>query len=193
MARNVRAQTGQRNNIFQGILNAAPFDGFFADLLKAFNLPHELVAIAFVESSFNPNAVSKVGASGVWQIMPFIEQKILSRGKNIDSRRSVLLSTLGAFHLLAQNYKILKRWDLAVTAYNSGTKHLLRAQKQFRKKNIDLPYILKNYHSAHLGFASKNFFSEFLALVYVLEYKDLLYPLKGVSYQSLKKREHSEV
>ena len=187
LAMNLRVQTGQRDKIFQGILNIYPFENIFNKLFKTFNLPKELLAISFVESSFNPKATSKVGASGVWQIMPFIDKKILPQGKGIDSRRNVILSTLGALHLLSQNFKILKRWDTAVTAYNSGTKHLLRARKRFRKKNADLAYILKRYRSRHLGFASKNFFSEFLALVYILEYKELLFPLDGINYMAIEK------
>lgn len=187
LAQNIRVQTGQRNRIFQGILNAFPFEGVLDKLFKSFNLPHELLAIAFVESSFNPKATSRIGASGVWQIMPFIDKGLFPQEKGINSRRNVILSTIGAFHLLAQNFQILKRWDLAVTAYNSGTKHIIKAKRKFRKrrKDIDLSYILKNYNSPHLGFASKNFFAEFLALVYILEYKELLFPLDGVKYSAI--------
>ena len=187
LAMNVRVQTGQRDKIFQGLLNAFPFENFIQDLFKAFELPHELLALAFVESSFNPRATSRIGAKGVWQIMPSISRRLFYENKNIQPRRNTLLSTLGAFHLLAQNYKILKRWDLAITAYNSGFKHLLRARRKFRKKNISLPFIFKNYQSRHLGFASKNFFSEFLALVYTLKYKETLFPLQGIQYENIDK------
>ena len=187
LAQNIRVQTGQRDKIFQGILNVFPFEHFINKLFDHFELPRELLAIAFVESSFNPKVTSRVGARGVWQIMPFIGKKLFPQEKGIDSRRNVLLSTLGALHLLAQNFQILKRWDLAVTAYHSGTKHLIRAKRKFRKKNITLAYILKNYRSLHLGFASKNFFSEFVALVYILKYRELLFPLDGLNYHAIEK------
>ena len=188
LVQNIRVQTGQRDKIFQGILNASPFEDLFQRLFKTFGLPHELLAISFVESSFNPLAISKVDAKGAWQIMPFIDKKLFPQERGIDARRNIIMSTIGAFHLLAQSFQILKRWDLTVTAYNSGTKHLIRAKRKFRKKkNIDLAYILQNYRSSHLGFASKNFFSEFLALVYILEYKELLFPLDGVKYAAIEK------
>ena len=161
LSQNIRVQTGQRDKIFQGILNALPFLPFIDDLFKNFELPHNLLAIAFVESSFNPSATSKVNAQGVWQIMPFISQKLLPQGSRLQSTRNVLLSTVGASHLLAQNFDLLKRWDLAVTAYHSGTKQLILAKKALRQKNIDLAYILKNYKKGSFGFASRNFYSEF--------------------------------
>lgn len=185
LAKNIRVQTGQSDKIFQGILNHYPFEKFLNETFDYFNLPRELLAISFVESSFNLKATSRVGASGVWQIMPFISKKLLPTGKYLRPRRNVLLASLTAMHLLAQNYKILKRWDLAVPAYNSGTKHLLRAKRKFKKKkNISLAYILQNYKSRHLGFASKNFYAEFLALVYVLSYKDLMFPIEGIDFNS---------
>ncbi len=184
LASNLRVQTGQQDKIFQGILNAYPFEDFLFEKFDYFELPRELLAISFVESSFNLRATSRVGASGVWQIMPFISKSLLPEGTNKRPRRNVLLASLGAFHLLAQNYRILDRWDLAVTAYNSGTKHLLRAKRKFKKKNISLSYILKNYKTRHLGFASKNFYAEFLALVYILAYKEKMFPLEGLIYGS---------
>ncbi|MCY4643626.1 MAG: transglycosylase SLT domain-containing protein [Bacteriovoracales bacterium] len=187
LSKNIRIQTGQRDKIFQGILNAEPFKTFIHQLFKHFELPPELLAIAFVESSFNPAATSQARAKGVWQIMPFIGKKLFTQEKELRSIRNIPLSTIAALHLLAQKFKILNRWDLAVTAYHSGTKHLLLARKKFRKKNIDLAYILKHYKKAHLGFASKNFYSEFLALVYILKYKTLLFPLEGLDYKSIEK------
>ena len=187
LARNIRVQTGQRDKIFQGMLNVFPYENFINKLFDHFNLPPELLAIAFVESSFNFKATSRLGAKGVWQIMPFINKKLFPQVKGIDPLRNVLLSTLGAFHLLAQNFQILKRWDLAITAYNSGTKHIIRAKRKFRKKNLDLIYLLKNYRSRHLGFASKNFYSSFLALVYILKYRELLFPLDGLNYSAITK------
>ena len=187
LAKNIRVQTGQRDKIFQGILNVFSYERFIEQLFEHFKLPRELLAIAFVESSFNPQATSRVGASGVWQIMPFIGKKILPGGKNISSRRNIVLSTLGALHILAQNFKTLKRWDLAVTAYNSGTKHILKAQRRLGRKNLDLATLFKKYRSRHLGFASQNFFAEFLALVYVLKYRGRIFPLAGLDYQAMEK------
>lgn len=186
LAQNIRTQTGQRDMIYRGVIRSIPYLPYLESEIKNFGLPKELLAITFLESSFNPKAYSKVGAAGAWQFMPFIANLFMPKRSNaIDYRLNPIIASISAFHLLKQNKQILKRWDLAVTAYNSGTKHLIKAKRQFNKKtNLSLDYILENYNHAHLGFASKNFFSEFLALVHVLAYKDVVYPLDGFNKES---------
>ena len=193
LAANIRAQSGQRNRIFEGVIRSYPYLPFLQKQLVNFNLPQELIAISFLESSFNVKAKSKVAASGIWQFMPFISNLFMPKiSKYVDYRQSPIVSSLAAFHLLKQNYKILKRWDLAVPAYNSGTKHLIKAQRKYskrmKKSKVSLEYILKHYDHAHIGFASQNFYSEFLALTRVLAYKEKIYPLKGaktnIQYQN---------
>lgn len=185
LSKNIRVQTGQKNMIYQGILNSTPYTAHIFKLFDVYKLPHELLAIPFLESSFNISARSKVGAAGVWQIMPFIGRLLMPKvSKGIDYRYNPYISTIAASYLLRENKMILKRWDLAITAYNSGTKHLVRAKRQFKNvKDISLEYILKNYKHPHIGFASKNFYSEFLALVHVLAYKNQLFPIEGLKFQ----------
>lgn len=172
---NIRAQTGQRDNIRNGLINIKPFYPTIKKIIREFNLPEELLAISFLESSFNIYAVSKVGATGVWQFMEFIGKAFMTVNKDQDGRRNPLISTVSAMHLLKQNKQILKSWDLAVAAYNSGTKHFVKARRLFKRKKLDLPFMLKNYRHPHIGFAAKNFYGEFLALVYLLSYQDLLF------------------
>ena len=188
LAQNIRTQTGQRDMIYKGMLRAKPYFPYLYGMIDNFKLPKELLAITFLESSFNPNAYSKVGAAGAWQFMPYISSLFMpKRSKYIDYRLNIAVASISAFHLLTENKLILRKWDLAVPAYNSGTKHLMKARKKFRKvKNLSLEYILENYKTAHIGFASKNFYSEFLALVHVLAYKEVIYPLKG--FKDNKKR-----
>lgn len=188
LANNIRTQTGQRDMIYKGMLRAKPYFDYLYKTIDSFKLPRELLAITFLESSFNLKAYSKVGAAGAWQFMPYISSLFMPRrSKYIDYRLNIIISTISAMHLLKQNKMILRTWDLAVPAYNSGTKHLVKAKKKFKKvKKLTLEYILENYDHAHIGFASQNFYSEFLALVHVLAYKDVIYPLKG--FQDNKKR-----
>jgi membrane-bound lytic murein transglycosylase D len=193
LAKNIRTQTGQRDMIQRGIVRSIPYFPYLEKKIKLFNIPKELLAIPFLESSFNPKAYSKVGAAGAWQFMPYIASIFMpKRSKHVDYRLNIFLSSISAFNLLRENKQILKRWDLAVTAYNSGTKHLLKARQKLRrrKKKFNLPNVLKGYNHAHLGFASKNFYSEFLALVHVLAYKNDIYPLKG--YEKEYKRFRSD-
>lgn len=179
---NIRAQTGQRDMIFQGVTNSLKFMPFILKQFDNFKIPHELVALAFLESSFNTMAYSKAGASGVWQFIKSTGNVFMPKiGEHHDYRNNIFISSVAALHLLQENKKLLKSWDLAITAYNSGTKHIFLAKKKFKKKkDFNLEFILKNYSHKHLGFASKNYYAEFLALVYVLAYKDVLYPLKGI-------------
>ena len=186
LANNIRTQTGQRNKVYKGVVRSIAYMPYLKKQIKNFRLPEELLAIPFLESSFNPIAESKVAARGIWQFMPYISNLFMPKIKdNLDYRLNPVIASLAAFHLLKENKLILRRWDLAVTAYNSGPKHLKKAIKKLsrrrKKSRIGLDYILANYKHPHIGFASKNFYSEFLALVHVLAYKDLIYPLKGIT------------
>lgn len=178
LAQNLRSQTGQKNNIVQGLRNFQAFKHPIKSFFKTFDVPYEIRAVAFLESSFNLNAKSKVGATGVWQFIKFIGKHFMRISKTQDERLNPIISTLGALHLLKQNYKILGRWDLAVTAYNSGTKHLLKARRKLGLKRPRLDQVIRSYKHPHLGFASKNFYASFLALVHALSYQEELYQLK---------------
>lgn len=185
LAQNIRTQTGQRNKVFKGLVKSIPYMPYLKRQIKNFNLPEELLAIPFLESSFNPVAESKAAAVGIWQFMPYISNLFMPPIKdNLDYRLNPIISSIAAMHLLKENKLILKRWDLAVTAYNSGPKHLKKAIQILMKKKprnqIGLDFILTHYSHPHIGFASENFYAEFLALVHVLSYKNIIYPLEGV-------------
>lgn len=173
----LRAQTGQKDNIQAGINSFAVYEKTIKTYFDAFDVPWELKAIPFLESSFNVRARSKVGASGVWQFMRWIGGHFMPLSRRQDGRLQPLMATASALHLLKQNLKILGRWDLAIAAYNSGTKHLLKGKRQLvaNKTEYSLANILENYEHEHLGFASKNFFAEFLALTRALAYKEKIY------------------
>ena len=181
-AQGVRAQTGQRNLIEAGLQRASARYNFYQQVFKQANLPPELLAIAFLESSFNHQAHSRVGALGVWQFMPLIASYFMpKRSSTLDYRQNPIIATIAAMHLLRENFAILKRWDLAVTAYNSGTKHLTAARRELGQTTPSLENVFKHYQSNHHGFASKNFYSEFIALVHVLDYRDVVFPKVGKS------------
>ena len=172
---NLRGQRGQSDMIKKGLIRYSEFSFFLERMIKEFNLPKELIAITFLESSFNPKAHSKAYAAGPWQFMPLIASYFLPpRNRYIDYSFNTILSSISAFHLLNQNIQILKTYDLAVTAYNSGTKTLLNAKKK-DKKATNLEYIIKHHKGKYFGFASKNFYSEFLALTRVLAYKNEIF------------------
>lgn len=179
LASTMRTQTGQRDMVQAGVLRSLPYLPFLETQFENFDAPKELLAIAFVESSFNLKAQSYAGAAGIWQFMPRTASSFMpTRSKDLDYRMNPIISTISALHLLKQNKKILKRWDLAVPAYNFGTSHLVKARRKYKEK-ATLSYILQNYDHSEVGFASKNYYAEFLAMARVLAYKDMIFPLAG--------------
>jgi len=178
--RNLRVQTGQRDMVYLGLMAAIPYKKFILDHFKAFELPPELLALAFLESSFNPYAESKVGAMGVWQFMDYTGKHFMKVNKKEDDRKDPLISSVAAMHLSKENYRILKRWDLAITAYNSGAGHLIKARRKLKKSRPSLEEVFTTYKSEHHGFASKNFYASFLALSYALAYQNELFILDDV-------------
>lgn len=188
LSNNLRTQTGQRDMVFAGIERSLPYLPFIESQFKNFDMPKELLAIAFVESSFNLKAQSYAGAAGIWQFMPRTASAFMpKRSQSIDYRSSPIISSIAAMHLLKQNKQILKRWDLAVPAYNFGTSHLVRAKRKYKEKTT-LAYVLENYEHDNVGFASKNYFAEVLAMSRVLAYKDDIFSIpknKGNQFKEL--------
>lgn len=184
---NLRTQTGQKNFIRDGVIRSLPYQKFLARYFKERDLPVELLAVPFLESSFNPRAHSKVNALGVWQFMPLIASfYVPKRTNHYDYRSNVGVASVSAGFLMSENHRIMKTWDLTVTAYNSGTKHLLKTKRKLASSDVDLEDIIKHSDSQHFGFASKNFYSEFLALAHTLAYREEL-------FEGLHKSDRSDV
>lgn len=176
LKKNIRTQTGQKNYIRDGIIRSLPYQKFIAHYLEQKNLPREIFSIPFLESSFNPEAESKAAALGIWQFMPLIGSYYMpKKSSGVDYRSNVGVSSVAAAYLLSENLQIMKKWDLAVTAYNSGTKHLLHSRRKLASDDVDLEDIIKSSDSERFGFASKNFYSEFLALAHTLAYREELF------------------
>lgn len=100
----------------------------FEEALEAYNLPLELKYLPVIESALNPKAVSRVGATGLWQFM-------LSTGKRyglevntlIDERRDPVKASWAAAHYLSDLYKIFDDWSLVIAAYNCGPSKINQA------------------------------------------------------------------
>lgn len=156
-----RAQTGLTDTFKKAAEIAHNYLPYMERIFEHYNIPVELTRIAFVESMFNVKARSKVGASGIWQFMPSTAKQFMVVNRLIDERNSPLKATAGAAQLLRHNYKTLGSWPLAVTAYNHGAGGMRRAIRQVGSK--DISDIITSYTSRTFGFASKNFYAEFLA------------------------------
>lgn len=166
----MRAQVGQRDHIVRGFIYGGRY---FNEMMKIFEqkrIPKELTRLPLVESAFNLNAKSKVGASGIWQFMRSTGKQYLKIDKNIDERNDPIAATKAAAELLRENYEALGSWPLAITAYNHGRSGIARAVRNVGSQ--ELHHIIKKHESPTFGFASQNFYSEFLAILEVeREYK----------------------
>ena len=91
-------------------------------------LPAELALLPFIESAFNPQALSRAAASGMWQFMPDTGMDFdLYQNVFRDDRRDVLASTRAALDYLQQLHGMFGNWQLALAAYNWGQGNVTRA------------------------------------------------------------------
>lgn len=171
---NIRAQGGMKEKFKQGVKRSEFYIHTFKQIFEEEGVPEHLIYLAHVESSFNPQAESKYGAVGIWQFTRSTGQMFLTINNKIDERKDPYLSSRAAAKLLKRNYQVLGSWPLAVTAYNHGLYGVKRAVKKSGSREID--EIIQNYSSSRFGFASKNFYAEFIAVLYIIE--KLSYPSK---------------
>ena len=157
----IRSQTGLKDKYDNAAIIAKDYLPYMEHIFRKANLPIDLVKMVFVESMFNVKARSKVGASGVWQFMPRTGRLYMTVNNWIDERNSPLKATKAAAKLLKENYQILRSWPLAITAYNHGASGLKRAVRKFRTRDFGI--IATKYRSKNFGFASRNFYVEFVA------------------------------
>lgn len=161
---NLRAQLGQADRFKLGLQRSGRYLKHIRDVFRSYNLPEELMALPHVESSFNYKAYSFVGAAGVWQFMRSTGRLFMRVDYTVDERRDPIVSTDAAARLLKLNFNELGAWPLAITAYNHGLNGMRRAKAQHGTDIVD---IIDNYKSKAFGFASKNFYAEFLAALEV--------------------------
>ncbi len=160
-SKRVRFQLGQANKFRDGLIRMGRWEGYIRQVLLERGLPTELVALPHVESSYNPRAVSHAGASGIWQFTRSTGRRYMRVDPVVDERRDPLIASVAAARLLKENYESTKTWPLAITSYNHGAAGMRRAVKKLGTRDIDV--IIERYRSRTFGFASRNFYSEFLA------------------------------
>ena len=100
----------------------------FEEALEAYQLPLELKYLPVIESGLNPNAVSKAGATGLWQfILTTGKQYGLTVNSLVDERRDPVKASNAAAHYLKDLYGIFNDWNLVIAAYNCGPENVNRA------------------------------------------------------------------
>jgi membrane-bound lytic murein transglycosylase D len=157
----LRFQLGQSDRFREGLVRSGTWKPYIHEVLAKRGLPPELAALPHVESSFDPTAYSKVGAAGLWQFMRSTGVRYMRIDHIVDERRDPFFATDGAARLLADNFSVIESWPLALTAYNHGLASMRRAVQQ--QKTTDIATIVAKYQSRSFGFASRNFYTAFLA------------------------------
>ncbi len=159
--RRIRWQRGLRERFLAGLARSGAYLDTIFSILAEYGVPQELAYLPHVESSFNPAARSRVGALGMWQIMDYTGRHYMRIDSVVDERLDPIAATRAAAKILRHNYDTLKSWPLAVTAYNHGLRGVLRAIE--KTDTNDLAVIMREYKHGMFGFASRNFYSSFVA------------------------------
>ena len=157
----VRVQQGLSDRFLSGLIRSGQWQERIRAALREAGVPESLAALPHVESSFNPEARSYVGAAGLWQFTAGTGRRFMRVDSAVDERRDPFRSSEAAARLLRANYSELNSWPLAITAYNHGTggmRHAVRAMG-----TDDIETIVRNYDGPAFGFASRNFYVSFLA------------------------------
>ena len=159
---NVRWQLGQSNRFLAGLRRSGAYREHIQKVIAAKNLPPQLVVLPHVESSFNPGAYSSAAAAGMWQFTRATGQRFMRIDHIVDERMDPYIAAEAAMSLLEYNYRVLGTWPLALTAYNHGAGGIARAVREMGSSNIE--DIVTNYKGRRFGFASRNFYAQFLAV-----------------------------
>lgn len=137
----------------------------FEEALDVYDIPQELKYLPIIESALNPSAVSRAGASGLWQFM-IGTGKIYGLESNslIDERRDPIKSTWAAARYLRDLYTIYQDWNLVIAAYNCGPGNI---NKAIRRANGE-----KDYWSIYnfLPKETRGYVPAFIAANYIMTY-----------------------
>ena len=137
----------------------------FEEALEAYQLPLELKYLPIIESSLNPTAVSRVGATGLWQFMLATGKAYgLEVNSLVDERRDIQKASYAAAHYLSDLYNLFGDWNLVIAAYNCGPENI---NKAIRRAGGETDY-WKIY--PYLPRETRGYVPAFIAANYVMNY-----------------------
>jgi membrane-bound lytic murein transglycosylase D len=172
--RRIRPQTGQRDKFAEAIRVSGMFMDRIEAILEQGGVPIEISRLPFIESMFNYKARSKVGASGAWQFTADSARPYMMLDTAVDARSDVLLAAEGAAKKLAREFDDLGTWPLTLTGYNHGHYGMKRAVRALGTTAIE--EIVERYDGRAFGFASRNFYVEFVAALIVYADREQMFP-----------------
>jgi membrane-bound lytic murein transglycosylase D len=159
----MRCQTGQKDRFLAGVKRSGKYLERIKDIFRSQGLPEDLAYLPHVESSYNYEAYSKFGAAGIWQFTRSTGQRFMQVDYVVDERRDPIAASYAAARFLKENHELLGSWPLALTAYNHGPNGMLRAKKE----KGSYARIFDEYDGDRFKFASRNFYSEYIAACHV--------------------------
>lgn len=162
-ASDLRFQLGQSDRFLGGLSRSGAYREHIRQVIDDKGLPQALGILPHVESSFNPGAVSSASAAGMWQFGRATGQRFMRIDHIVDERMDPYIATYAAMSLLEYNYSVLGTWPLALTAYNHGAGGMSRAVRE--TGTTDIETIIADYRGRLFGFASRNFYAQFLAVM----------------------------
>jgi membrane-bound lytic murein transglycosylase D len=171
---NIRAQRGMKEAFTDGLIRAELYLPKIRRIFREAKLPAELAYLPHVESSFNPSAVSRAGAVGLWQITRATFEHYVEDSGTTDGRLDPLRSTEVAARHLARAHEVLGSWPLAIASYNHGVAGMVRARNAVGGESLD--DIVRGYDGSSFGFASQNFYAEVLAAAHVATHAAFYFP-----------------
>ncbi|MDX2488225.1 MAG: transglycosylase SLT domain-containing protein [Gammaproteobacteria bacterium] len=186
-AKRIRCQGGVADQFLRALERHGTYGPMVVTTLKKAGLPTDIQYLPFVESSYRPTAYSRVGAAGMWQIMPRTARTLgLKISSTVDERLDPELASAAAARYFldsrkrlgdtARNIKSAKKYSLypfVITSYNYGASGMVRAMDKVGPDYMD---VLKKYKAGGFQIAVKNFYSSFLAARHVAQNADEYYP-----------------
>lgn len=160
---------GKRRNLVSNMLGLHDYYGdIFVEELEKEGMPLELQYLPVIESAINPNAVSRAGATGLWQFMPATAKGLgMEVSSLVDERRDARESSRNAARYLKQLYNIYGDWSLAIAAYNCGPGNVNKARRRAGDANSDFWEIYNFLPSETRGYVPA-----FIAANFVMNYHD---------------------
>ncbi|MBI9065815.1 MAG: LysM peptidoglycan-binding domain-containing protein [Salinivirgaceae bacterium] len=142
----IHMYTQKRRDLVENMLGLSEYYfPIFEQILDAEGMPHELKYLPVIESALNPNAVSRAGATGMWQFMYYTGKMYkLEINSFVDERRDPIKASYAAVEFLKDLYNIYDDWILAIAAYNCGPGNVNKAiRRSGGKRNYwDIYYYL---------------------------------------------------
>jgi len=186
-AKRIRCQGGVADQYKNALERHGTYGPMVVSTLKKAGLPTDIQYLPFVESSYRPTAYSRVGAAGMWQIMPRTARTLgLKISSTVDERLDPELASAAAARYLLDSRKKLgdkarslksptkhSLFPFVITSYNYGAAGMVRAMGKVGPDYMD---VLNKYKARGFQIAVKNFYSSFLAARHVAQHVDEYYP-----------------